>query len=114
MLLTKRRELVGDVKTLASEALKDGSGGGSSLSSMPIHLADIGSDNWEKDFALDLMANERQLLREIDAALMRIEKGIFGLCEASSKPISKKRLRAKPWARYCIEYARKKEQGLLP
>jgi len=112
MLYAKRRELSGDVRTLTQDALgrsrQDSSG---DLSSMPIHMADIGSDNWEQDFTIGLIANEQQLLREIDEACARIEDRTYGVCLATYKPIGVARLRAKPWAKYCIEYAREREMG---
>ncbi|MHC4084606.1 MAG: TraR/DksA family transcriptional regulator, partial [Planctomycetota bacterium] len=83
------------------------------LSSMPIHMADIGTDNYEQEFALGLMDSERKLLREIDDALQRTEQGTYGICEGTGKQIRKARLEAQPWARYCVEYARKLEQGLV-
>jgi len=114
LLLEKRRELMGDVNEMHDEALKksrlDASG---DLSSMPIHMADIGSDNFEQEFALDLLDSERKLLHEIDDALNRIEVKTYGICEGTGKQISKERLEAKPWARYCVEYARMLEQGLV-
>jgi RNA polymerase-binding protein DksA len=112
MLLQKRREIVGDVNEMEDEALKkprlDASG---DLSSMPIHMADLGTDNYEQEFALGLMDSERKLLREIDDALQRIEQGAYGICEGTGKPIPKARLKAQPWARYCVQYARMLEQG---
>lgn len=115
LLLKKRSELVGDVNHMTTEALRDNQPGGpGNLSNVPIHMADIGSDNYEQEFTLGLVATERQLLKEIDAALLRMEKGTYGLCEATHRPISKQRLRAQPWARYCIEYARDKETGRTP
>jgi DnaK suppressor protein len=112
MLLEKRAQLVGDVQQLQDETLSNSRQEATGdLSSMPIHMADIGSDNWDQEFNLVLLQNERGLLREIDEALARIEDGTFGLCLATGKPISKTRLRAKPWAKYCIEYARLKEAG---
>ncbi|MHC4665444.1 MAG: TraR/DksA family transcriptional regulator [Planctomycetota bacterium] len=113
MLLEKRREIVGDVNEMQDEALRksrlDASG---DLSSMPIHMADIGTDNYEQEFALELMDSERKLLREIDDALERIQQGTYGICEGTGKPIPKARLRAQPWARYRVEYARMLEEGL--
>jgi DnaK suppressor protein len=113
MLLEKRSEIVGDVNEMKDEALKkprlDATG---DLSSMPIHMADIGTDNYEQEFALELMDSERKLLREIDDALQRIQQGTYGICEGTGKPIPKARLQAQPWARYCVEYARMIEQGL--
>lgn len=113
MLLEKRHEIIGNVNEMKDEALKksrlDASG---DLSSMPIHMADIGTDNYEQEFALGLMDSERKLLNEIDDALQRIENKTYGVCEATGKPIGKARLQAQPWARYCVEYARILEQGL--
>ncbi len=112
-LLEKRREIIGNVNEMEDETLKksrlDAAG---DLSSMPIHMADIGTDNYEQEFALGLMDGERKLLREIDQALERIEQGTYGICQATGKPMANARLEAKPWAKYCVEYARKTEQGL--
>ena len=54
-----------------------------------------------------------QMLGEIDDALRRIVNKTYGICEGTGKPIKKARLEAKPWARYCVEYARMLEQGLV-
>ena len=112
LLLQKRAELAGDVLMLQDGALnlnrQDAAG---DLSSMPIHMADLGSDNYEKEFTLGLIEGERELLREIDAALGRIQDGTYGVCEATGRPISKARLKARPWARYCYEYVLAQESG---
>lgn len=114
MLLAKRREILNNVSEIEQEALRksrlDATG---DLSSMPIHMADLGTDNYEQEFVLGLMDSERQLLREIDDALQRIEDGTYGICEGTGKPIPKARLRAQPWARHCVQYARMLEQGLV-
>ena len=113
MLLEKRREILINVSEIEGEALKksrmDASG---DLSSMPIHMADLGSDNYEQEFALGLMDSERKLIREIDEALERIENKTYGICLGTEQLIPKARLEAQPWAKYSIEYARKLEQGL--
>ena len=112
-LLEKRREIFQNVFDIEGETLKksrlDASG---DLSSMPIHMADLGTDNYEQEFALGLMDGERRILREIDDALQRIEDGVYGICEGTGNPIPKARLEAQPWARYCVEYARLVEEGL--
>lgn len=114
LLLEKRRELIGDVTSIESSSLKksrmDDAG---DLSSMPIHMADMGTDNFEQEFALGLMDSERKLLAEINAALGRIADGEYGICEGTGKNIGKARLEANPWARYCIKYATMVEQGLV-
>jgi len=112
LLLQKRREIFQNVFDIEGETLKksrlDASG---DLSSMPIHMADLGTDNYEQEFALGLMDSERKILHEIDAALNRMEEGTYGICEGTGEPIPRARLEAQPWARYCVEYARMVEEG---
>ncbi|NLG43851.1 MAG: TraR/DksA family transcriptional regulator [Phycisphaerae bacterium] len=112
MLLQKRAELVGDVHTLRQEALKGSRQEvAGDLSSMPIHMADLGTDNYELEFTLGLIEGGRAVLQEIDEALERIERGTYGICQATGKPIGKARLRAKPWAKYSYEYVLAQETG---
>ena len=114
LLLLKRSEILGDVEFFEEEALKKSRlEAAGDLSSMPIHMADMGTDNFEQEFSLGLMDNERKMVNEITAALWRIAKGVYGICEGTSNPISKPRLTANPWARYCIEYATMVEKGLI-
>ena len=109
LLLDKRRELVGDMGQMEREALRSASG--TNLSNLPLHMADMGTDNYEQEFTLGLVENERKLLREINQALAKIQDGSYGICEGTGKPISKVRLEAQPWARHSIEFARQKERG---
>jgi RNA polymerase-binding protein DksA len=111
LLLAKRREIVGDMSQMEREALR--SAGGSNLSNLPLHMADMGTDNYEQEFTLGLVEKDRVLLREINQALAKIMDGTYGICEGTGKPISKVRLEAQPWARYSIEYARQKEKGFI-
>ena len=111
LLLEKRAELVGDVRLLSDEALNNKTSGRDEHATMPIHMADLGSDNWEQEFTLGLLANEQAIVREIDQALERVRDKTYGICLATRQPISKARLLAKPWAKYCIEYARAREEG---
>jgi RNA polymerase-binding transcription factor DksA len=100
----------GDVSHLADEALRrTGSGASGNLSNMPIHMADLGTDNFEQEFTLSLMQNEEQLLGEIGAALERIKQGSFGQCEECQGAIPKARLQAVPYARHCVDCARNLE-----
>jgi DnaK suppressor protein len=72
LLLDKMQELIGDVNSIEDGALKksrlDASG---DLSSMPIHMADLGTDNYDQEFALNLLDSERKILNEIIEALKR-------------------------------------------
>ena len=108
MLLAKRRELLGDVSSMEEEALR--SSGQSNLSNLPIHMADMGTDNYEQEFTLGLVEKDRNLLRDINTALAKINAGTYGMCEGTGKPINKARLDAQPWARFSIEHARTLEQ----
>lgn len=107
ILLRKRAELFGDVTTMESEALKGNSG---SLSNLPQHIAEQGSDTYDQSLSLDLAAADRKLIKEIDDALKRIEDGTYGICEITGKPIKAERLEELPWARHSIEAARALER----
>lgn len=101
-----------DAAHLADEALRRAGGEASgNLSNAPIHLADLGTDNFEQEFTLSLLENEEQLLSEVNAALDRLDKGTFGRCEECHQAIPKARLNALPYTRYCVECARKLEEN---
>jgi len=110
LLLSKRNEILGDVSFMEKEALQKES---SELSSVPIHMADIGSDNFEVENTLGLVCSERKILTKIDEALERIEKGIYGICEGDGEMIGRERLEAILWTSYCVECASKIEKGLF-
>lgn len=109
ILLKKRADLVGDVSDLESEALLGRSG---SLSALPQHIAEQGSETYEQSLSLNLAAEDRRLIREIDAALQRIDKGTFGICEMTGKPINRERLEELPWTRFSIDAAREMERRI--
>ena len=106
LLVEKRAEILGDVASLKDAALSSTG----NLSNMPLHMADVGSDQYEQEAMLGLVESERRLLREITEALSRLHDGTFGVCAESGKPIGKARLEATPWAKYTIEVVREKER----
>jgi DnaK suppressor protein len=110
MLLAKLTEILGNVTSMETEALRRDR---SDLSNMPIHMADLGTDNYEIENILGLMDSERKILLEIYDALRRIEDGTYGICESHDEQIPKGRLKAIPWARYCVACATLLEKGLL-
>ncbi len=73
------------------------------LSSYAQHMADAGTDTFDRDFALSLVSNEQEALAEIEAAILRIKTGTYGVCELTGKPINKERLLAVPFARFSVE-----------
>ena len=112
VLRTLRSRLRGDLDQMTDEALRrDMTGGTGNLSNVPLHLADLGTDNYDQEFTLGLIENEQGTLELINEALDRMERGEFGQCVECAEPISKSRLQAIPYARHCIRCARKLEGG---
>ncbi|MFG0245658.1 MAG: TraR/DksA family transcriptional regulator [Phycisphaerales bacterium JB052] len=103
ILLEKRAELLGEMRSLEDEALRGDSGRNSHTSQ---HLDDAGSESYEQSLNLNLAAADRDRIVEIDAALERIENRTYGLCEMTFEPIKKARLDEIPWTRYTIDAAR--------
>ncbi len=113
-LVQKRKALLGDMAGIEDQAIGKGRQNGSGdLSNMPTHPADIGSDNYEQEFTLGLLESERALLQEINEAIERIDNGVYGVCLGTGQRIGIARLRARPWAKHCIGYARLVEKGLV-
>ena len=111
MLIAMRARLRGDVNALADAALKKTrSEANGDLSSMPIHMADIGSDNYDQEFTLSMMETEETTLDAIESALQRIEDRSYGTCEDCNKSIRKTRLKAIPYTTLCINCASLREQ----
>jgi len=105
-----RVRLVGDAAHLADGALnRTRSDAAGDLSSMPIHMADIGSDNYEQEFSLNLLQAEQTTLAEIDSALARIATGQYGSCVLCGQRIKKSRLHAIPYTHHCIECASERD-----
>jgi RNA polymerase-binding transcription factor DksA len=105
-----RARLRGDLDRMTDEALRRQSTGGSgSLSSVPLHMADLGTENYDQEFTLGLIENEQGTLELINEALDRMARGTYGQCAECGEPIAKPRLQAIPYARHCIRCARKLE-----
>jgi len=102
ILLKKKEELNEQIEHISSDAKKTQKEASGDISGYSFHMADVATDNYDREFNLELASNEREILYEIDQALSRIAEGNFGLCEKCNKPISKVRLKAVPQARLCI------------
>lgn len=103
-LLLLRARLKGDVEAMANVALHEANG-----NAMPIHMAELGSENYEQEFTLSLMESEEDTLTAIGEALTRIEEGVYGTCSACDAVIPKTRLNAIPYAAMCVGCAEKQE-----
>jgi RNA polymerase-binding transcription factor DksA len=101
-LLDLRDEIVDAMTGSAREAIRS-SPEGSEASGSGMHQGDAGSDAYDRDFALSVLAKDQDALYEIEEALLRIKKGTYGLCEMSGKRIPIPRLEAIPFARLTVE-----------
>ena len=111
-LLGLRARLRGDVSDMADGALNSSRAeANGDLSRMPIHMADLGTDNFEREFTLSLMENEEETLGRIEASLERIEDGTYGDCGECGAKIPKARLNAIPYATLCVKCASQSERG---
>jgi len=80
------------------------------LSGYGQHMADAGTDTFDRDFALSLVSSEQEALYEIEEAIQRIFDGSYGTCEITGEPIAKDRLMAVPFTRYSLEGQRQLEK----
>jgi RNA polymerase-binding transcription factor DksA len=112
LLIDLRSRLTEGIERHSEETLKrsvkDDAG---DLSSYGQHMADAGTDTFDRDFALSLVSNEQEALSEIEAAIKRIRDGTYGICEITAKPISKERLLAVPFTRYSAEAQKQIERN---
>jgi RNA polymerase-binding transcription factor DksA len=101
LLIELRTHLTGQIDQHSEETLKRSSkDDAGDLSSYGQHMADAGTDTFDRDFALSLVANEQEALAEIEAAINRIKNGSYGICESTGETIDKDRLTAVPFTRY--------------
>ena len=110
LLLEKKNEILNNVSSMEKGTLLKQN---SDLSNTPIHMADMGTDNYELEHTLGLMESERKILLDINEALSRIDDGIYGICLDGEEYIPKERLKAIPWAKYCVICARNIEKGTV-
>ncbi|MCA9196514.1 MAG: TraR/DksA C4-type zinc finger protein [Planctomycetales bacterium] len=104
-LLMLRARLRGDVSAMEQNSLRKNRSEMGEMSTVPLHMADVGSDNFEQEFTLSLMQNDGATLSKIEAALERIEDGVYGSCEECGAAIPKTRLNAIPYTPYCVKCA---------
>ena len=106
-LLELRDQLLMQMDGLAEESAQE-------MASYSLHMADSGTDNFDRDFALSLLSSDKDAVFEIEEALKRIERKTYGVCELTGKVIPKARLEAIPWTRYTVEaQAQLEREGAL-
>ncbi len=111
LLLKKKDEISKGIEHIAKDSLnksqRDAAG---DLSGYSLHMADVATDNYDREFSLGLATNEQKLLNRINDALERIEEKTYGICELCQKKISKGRLKVVPYVEYCIPCQEKQEK----
>ncbi|HYG36004.1 MAG TPA: TraR/DksA C4-type zinc finger protein, partial [Clostridia bacterium] len=106
-LLDLRDQLIRQMNGLAKESAQE-------MAGYSLHMADSGTDNFDRDFALSLLSSDQDAIYEIEEALKRIEKNTYGICELTGKPIPKSRLEAIPWTRFTVQaQAQLEREGAL-
>src|SRR5512135_93556 len=106
-LLELREQLTRQMDGLAKESAQE-------MPGYSLHMADSGTDNFDRDFALSLLSSDQDAVYEIEEALKRIEKNTYGICELTGKPIPKSRLEAIPWTRFTVQaQAQLEREGAL-
>lgn len=101
-LIDLRQKLTGERSTLKDEAAEE-------TTTFSLHMADAGTDSYDRDWALGMLSNEQDALYEIEQALARIQAGTYGICEMTGKRIPAARLAAIPWTRFSAEAEKKLE-----
>lgn len=111
-LLEYRSKLVSGITRLSEDSLnksqKDASG---DLSGYSFHMADVATDNYDRDFNLGLASSEHEILNKIDEALLKLEEGDYGKCEKCGCKLPIARLKALPFATMCIPCKEAEEAG---
>jgi RNA polymerase-binding transcription factor DksA len=106
-LLELREQLLRQMSGLAKESAQE-------MAGYSLHMADSGTDNFDRDFALSLLSSDQDAIYEIEEALKRIEKNTYGVCELTGKQIPKARLEAIPWTRFTVQaQAQLEREGAL-
>ncbi len=107
-LLALRARLQGDMTQMEDNALnKDHA----KTTSMPNHMAELGSDSFDQELTLSLLGSEKGALDQVEAAIGRIDDGSYGRCEACGVTIPKSRLEAIPFAARCVRCASQEEEA---
>jgi len=111
IILKKKEEILDEIKHISEDTLKKSQKEASGdISGYTYHMADVATDNYDREFSLVLASNERELLYALDEALKKIEEGTFGICESCKNLIAKNRLKAISYATLCVKCQAKKEK----
>ncbi len=110
ILLKEKDKVLSEIEHIGKDTLKcsqkEASG---DISSYTFHMADMATDNYDREFSLNMATAEQKILFKIEEALQRIKDATYGTCEECQKPISKKRLKALCYTNLCLSCQEKEE-----
>ena len=109
ILTAIKEKIVSEIKQIASDASTSQKDTTGESSGHALHMADVATDMYDREFSLGLASNDRELLSKVDQALARIADSTFGICSECSKPISAARLKALPYTQTCLKCQEKLE-----
>lgn len=111
LILKRKEQTLENISHISDDtlkkSLKDASG---DISGYAYHMADMATDTYDREFSLGIASNERELLYVLEDALKKIEDGTFGICDECDGVITKTRLKAIPYASFCVKCQAKKEK----
>lgn len=112
LLLKQKERILDGIKHISDDTLKkspkDAAG---DISGYTLHMVDVATDSYDREFSLGLASNDRIELLQIEDAIKRIEEGTFGWCQLCKKLITKTRLKAVPFANMCLKCQQGQEKS---
>ena len=109
VLLRIKEQIKGDIAQMSDESSGLPNERGGDVSGHALHMADVATDMYDREFNLGLASNDREVLYKVDEALVRIEEGTYGSCVECKKSIPVARLKAIPYAQTCLKCQEKLE-----
>lgn len=109
VLLKIKENIVHDIKNMTAVNSADNKDKAGDVSGHAMHIADVATDMYDREFSLGLASNDRELLNHIEGALKRIQDKSYGLCTMCKKPVAEVRLKALPYVETCLKCQEKLE-----
>ncbi len=110
-LLKLQETIVHDIKNMSAVESSSAKDSSVDVSSHALHMADVATDMYDREFNIGLASNDRELLSRIQTALKRIKDRTYGACAGCKKSIAVARLKAIPYAEYCLKCQESMENG---
>lgn len=110
LILKRKDELSDAIEHISEDTKKSQKEASGDISGYSFHMADVATDNYDREFSMGIVSSERKQLAELNDALKRIEDGSYGICQDCKDPIPQARLKAVPFARLCVKCQEKRDK----